>query len=49
VERFVVDGSVGLRMNNDIGNYFWTLKELKQSVVPMFFNIIVDILAILIA
>jgi hypothetical protein len=31
VERFVLDGSVGLRMNNDIGNYFQTLKELRQE------------------
>jgi hypothetical protein len=51
IARFVQDKSVGIRVNDDIGHYFQTLKGLRQGdlLSPILFNIIVDMLAILIA
>jgi hypothetical protein len=48
---FVQGGSVGIRVNDDIGHYFQTRKGLRQGdpLPPMLFNIVVDMLAILIA
>jgi hypothetical protein len=42
---------VGVRVNDDIGHFFQTRKELRQRdpLCLMLFNIIVNILAILIA
>jgi len=43
-------GSVGIKVNDNIGHYFQTKKGLRQgdSMSPIFFNIIADMLAILI-
>jgi hypothetical protein len=51
VARFMQGGSVGIRVNDDIGHYFQTLKGLRQAdpLSPILFNIVVDMLAILIA
>jgi hypothetical protein len=51
VARFVQGGSVGIRVNDDIGHYFQNLKGLRQGdlLSPMLFNIVADMLAILIA
>jgi hypothetical protein len=51
IARFVQGGSVGIRVNNDIGHYFQTLKGLIQGdpLSPILFNIIAEMLAILIA
>jgi hypothetical protein len=51
VEQFVRGGSVGIRVNDDIGHYFQTRKGLRQEdpLSPLLFNIIADMLAILIA
>jgi hypothetical protein len=47
----VQEGSVGIRVDDDIGHYLQTRKSLWQDdpLSPMIFNIIVDMLAILIA
>jgi hypothetical protein len=51
ISNFVVGGSVGVKVNNDIGDYLQTKKGLHQGdpLSPLLFNIIVDMLAILIA
>jgi hypothetical protein len=43
-------GSVGVKVNDDIGHYFQTKKGLRQGdpLSPMLFNIVVHMLAILI-
>lgn len=44
------DGSVAIKVNHDAGNYFQTRKDLRQGnpMSPIFLNIVVDMLAILI-
>ena len=50
VELFTQTGSVGIKVNDDIGHYFQTHKGLRQGdpMSPILFNIVVDMLAILI-
>jgi hypothetical protein len=51
IQRFIEKGSVEIRFNDDIGHYFQTRKALRQGdpLSPILFNIIADMLAILIA
>ena len=50
VESFTQKGSVGIRVNDDIGHYSQTHKGLRQGdpMSPILFNIVVDMLTILI-
>jgi hypothetical protein len=50
INEFVSRGSVAIRVNDDTGRYFQTRKGLWQGdpLSPMLFNIVADMLAILI-
>jgi hypothetical protein len=50
IQNYIAKGSVGIRVNNDIGHYFQTKKGLRQGdpLSPILFNIVDDMLAILI-
>jgi hypothetical protein len=50
IHSFVSGGSVSIKFNDNVGTYFQTLKGLRQGdpLSPMLFNIVVDMLAIMI-
>uniref|UniRef100_A0A453GTK3 Reverse transcriptase domain-containing protein n=1 Tax=Aegilops tauschii subsp. strangulata TaxID=200361 RepID=A0A453GTK3_AEGTS len=49
VDTQVQKGSVGIKVNDDIGHYFQTHKGLRQgdSMSPLLFNIVADMLAVI--
>lgn len=51
VEKFTQGGNVSIKVNDQVGNYFQSKKGLRQGdpMSPVLFNIVVDMLAILIA
>ena len=50
VESFVSGGSVAIKVNEDVGNYFQTRKGLRQGdpASPILFNIVADMLPTLV-
>ena len=50
IDSFISGGSVAIKVNDDVGNYFQTKKGLRQgdSISPMLFNIVADMLAVMI-
>jgi hypothetical protein len=50
IEAFTQNGHVGIKINDQIGDYFVTKKGLQQEdpLSPILFNIVADMLTILI-
>ena len=50
IHSFVSGGSVAIKVNDDIGHYFQMKRGLRQgdSISPMLFNIVADMLAVMI-
>ena len=50
IHSFVTEGSVAIKVNDDIGNYFQAKKGLRQGdpASPMLFNIVADMLVVMI-
>jgi hypothetical protein len=50
IQEFISHGSVGIKVNDDIGHYFQTRKGLRQGdpLSLILFNIIADMLAVMI-
>jgi hypothetical protein len=50
INSFMSGGSVAIKVNDDVGTYFQTLKGLRQGdpLSPMLFNIVANMLAIMI-
>ena len=51
MESIVKGGSVGIKVNDDLGSFFQTQKGLRQGdpMSPILFNIVGDMLAIFIS
>jgi hypothetical protein len=51
IEQVTMKGSVGIKLNNNIGRYFQTKKGLRQGdpLSPLLFNLMADMLTLLIS
>jgi hypothetical protein len=50
IQEFISRGSVGIRVNDEIGHYFQMRKGLRQGnpLSPILFNIVADMVTIMI-
>lgn len=50
IDAFIQEGHVGIKINDQIGNYFQTKKGLRQGdpLSPILFNLVANMLALLI-
>jgi hypothetical protein len=50
IKYFIMGGSVAVNVNDDVGHFFQMKKGLRQGdlISPILFNIVTDMLAILI-
>jgi hypothetical protein len=50
IKSFVTGGSVAINVNEDVGHFFQTRKDLRQGdpLSPILFNLVTDMVAILI-